>query len=151
MNVKEVLKISKEVGEERLAILHIMLINNHIKEAINNILKPLDISLQQYNVLRILRGQQGKAANLNTITERMIDKMSNTTRLVDKLITKGLVNRAICPSNRRKVEILITEKGLEQLKVLEEKVNSIENAICSDMTIPELKKLNELLHKFKFD
>ena len=69
------------------------------------ILKPFDLSSEQYNVLRILRGQKGKPANMSVIQERMISKNSNTTRLVDKLIVKEFVIRKICPSNKRKMEI----------------------------------------------
>jgi DNA-binding MarR family transcriptional regulator len=85
-----------------------MLVNNKISEAIASSLKPYDVSQQQFNVLRILRGQNEKPANLSTLNERMISKMSNTTRLVDKLLLKGYVDRITCPSNRRKVEISIT-------------------------------------------
>ena len=77
--------------------------------------KTHGISLPQFNVLRILRGRKGEAANLSTIQEQMIHKMSNTTRLIDKLIEGGYVNRFVCEKNRRKIEIFITKKGLELL------------------------------------
>lgn len=81
--------------------------------------KKFGISLQQYNVLRILRGQHPKAVMLTQITERMIDKMSNATRLVDKLKLKGLVTREVNDENRRQVNIHITEAGLELLKTID--------------------------------
>ena len=65
-------------------------------------LKPFEVSIQQFNVLRILRGRKGVPANLSTLNERMVTKMSNTTRLVDKLLAKGYVDRVVCESNRRK-------------------------------------------------
>ena len=78
-----------------------------------------DISEQQFNVLRILRGQKGIAANLSTVQERMVHKMSNTTRLIDKLIQKKLVKRNVCIENRRKIELFITEDGLDFLKKID--------------------------------
>ena len=79
-------------------------------------LKPFGISLQQFNVLRILRGQNGVPANLSTVQELMVNKMSNTTRIIDKLIDKNFVDRDICKENRRKIELFITKDGLSILK-----------------------------------
>lgn len=81
--------------------------------------KPYGISQQQYNVLRILRGQYPDAIMLSQITERMIDKMSNATRLVEKLRQKGLVTRELNHHSRRKVDIRITEAGLKLLDQLD--------------------------------
>ena len=93
MNVEEVIKTSKEIPLEPRTIIHMELVHNKISEMMTATLKPFEVSIQQFNVLRILRGQQGNPANLSTINERMVTKMSNTTRLVDKLIAKGFVNR----------------------------------------------------------
>ncbi|CAN0372638.1 unnamed protein product, partial [Ectocarpus sp. 4 AP-2014] len=109
---------------------------------------PFGISTQQFNVLRILRGQNGKPANLQTISERMVNKMSNTTRLVDKLIDKGLVSRAVCPSNRRKVEILITRKGITDLGEIDKHIDNVENSAVKQFSERDLRTLNELLNKF---
>jgi hypothetical protein len=100
-------------------------------------------------VLRILRGQKGKPANMSVIQERMISKNSNTTRLVDKLILKELVIRKICPSNKRKMEITITEKGLDILKKLDPIVIEHENNLASHLTTEELTLLNNLLEKYR--
>ena len=75
------------------------------------LLKPFGLTLQQYNVLRILRGQFPDPVKVSDITERMLDKMSNASRLVDKLVAKKLVLRTECPSDRRAVDVVITEKG----------------------------------------
>ncbi|MEM9649616.1 MAG: MarR family transcriptional regulator, partial [Bacteroidota bacterium] len=109
---------------------------------------PFDISEQQFNVLRILRGQRGNPANLSTINERMVTKMSNTTRLVDKLILKGLVDRRVCPDNRRKVEIMITHEGKKLLSQLDEVMQDTEKKILKSFTNKELEQLNSLLDKF---
>lgn len=112
-------------------------------------LKPYDLSLQQFNVLRILRGQKGKPANLSTLNERMVAKASNTTRLVDKLLKKDLVSRSICSSNRRKIEIEITQTGLKLLHTVDQKVTIAENKITSSIDENEKEQLNKLLNKLR--
>ncbi|MEL7376767.1 MAG: MarR family transcriptional regulator, partial [Bacteroidota bacterium] len=76
------------------------------------ILRPLGISMQQFNLLRILRGMRGEPATIKLLTERMLDKMSNASRLVEKLKQKGLVTRRACSNDRRQVDIFITDDGL---------------------------------------
>ena len=110
-------------------------------------LKSSGISLQQFNVLRILRGRKGVPANLQTVQKRMIHKMSNTTRLIDKLIEKKLVVRKICKDNRRKIEILITDKGLEVLDQLDAKIQETEAAILQPLSLEEQKTIRSLINK----
>ncbi len=148
MNVEQIIKTDKEIPLYSRTIIHFMLVNNKINEAISKALKPFDISLQQFNVLRILRGQNGKPANLSTLNERMVTKMSNTTRLVDKLILKGFVDRIICPSNRRKVEINITSDGEKVLKEMDTAMSTAEKSILRNISEKELKQLNVLFDKF---
>jgi DNA-binding MarR family transcriptional regulator len=148
MNVEEVIKTSKKIPLEPRTIIHMELVHNKISEMMTATLKPFEVSIQQFNVLRILRGQQGKPANLSTINERMVTKMSNTTRLVDKLIAKGFVNRCVCPSNRRKVEILITDSGLDALTQMDEALEKAHDTILVNFTKKELEQLNQLLDKF---
>ncbi|MHA7865566.1 MarR family winged helix-turn-helix transcriptional regulator [Flagellimonas marinaquae] len=148
MNVEEVIKTSKKIPLEPRTIIHMELVHNKISEMMTATLKPFEVSIQQFNVLRILRGQQGKPANLSTINERMVTKMSNTTRLVDKLIAKGFVNRCVCPSNRRKVEILITDSGLDALTQMDEALDKAHDTILVNFTKKELEQLNQLLDKF---
>jgi len=112
-------------------------------------MKGYDLSPEQYNVLRILRGQKGKPANMGIIQDRMIAKTSNTTRLVDKLLLKELVNRKVCPGNRRQIEITITGKGLELLKELDPKVDEHEAKFANNLTVPELEQLIALLEKYR--
>ena len=97
MNVEEQIKTKKGLSLNSRSIIHIALVYYRIQDELNAALKPFDVSLQQFNVLRILRGRNGEPANLSTINDRMVSKMSNTTRLVDKLLAKGLVSRQTCP------------------------------------------------------
>ena len=148
MNVEQIIKTTKKMPLESRTLIHITLVHNKIYELAGNALKPFEVSLQQFNVLRILRGQKGKPANLSTLNERMVTKMSNTTRLVDKLMAKGYVDRSVCPSNRRKVEIVITEKGTEALVQMDKIMEKTESNIVQHFTKQELEELNHLLDKF---
>ncbi|MCG2459638.1 MarR family transcriptional regulator [Flavobacteriaceae bacterium F89] len=148
MDVEETLKTDKLIPLESRTIIHLLLINNKICEAMVHALKPFDVSEQQFNVLRILRGLNGKPANLSTLNERMITKMSNTTRLVDKLLLKGYLNRIVCPKNRRKIEIRITPEGSKALEQMDKAVNATQESLLHDFSKEELNTLNLLLNKF---
>ena len=117
------------------------------EEFLGNTLKPFKISLQQFNVLRILRGRKGIPANLQTVQKRMIHKMSNTTRLIDKLIDKKLVKRKICKDNRRKIEIFITQEGLDLLSQLDALIQKTEAEILVPLSLEEQKNLRHLINK----
>ncbi|MCH4824137.1 MarR family transcriptional regulator [Gramella lutea] len=148
MKIEELLK-TKEMPEAKKLVLNIIVTANYLSEKLAEILKPFEISSQQFNVLRILRGQKGKPANLSTIQERMVTKMSNTTRLVDKLVEKNLCERIVCPSNRRKVEIRITFKGLELLRKLDPLVEDHEQGIASKINEKEILLLNTQLNELR--
>ena len=120
-------------------------VGNQFNEELNQFVKTYGISLPQFNVLRILRGQKGTPANLSTINQRMIHKMSNTTRLVDKLIEKALVQRRICAQNRRKIEIFITEAGLLLLSDIDHQLNEKEKELTNPLNEKEKEKLIALL------
>ena len=148
MNVEEIIKTEKTIPLESRTLIHLSLVEHKINEVISNALKPFEVSLQQFNVLRILRGQKGKPANLSTLNERMVTKMSNTTRLVDKLIAKGYVDRVTCESNRRKVEINITAEGKEALLDMDKAMKKSELSVVKNFTEEDLTLLNKLLDKF---
>ena len=114
--------------------------NNHQK------FKNEDITIQQYNVLRILRGQYPKPCNLKLIKDRMLDRMSDASRIVDKLKSKGFLERHECPNDRRNVDLLITDKGLELLKSLDHIDDEFKNTF-RNLTLAEAKQLNDLLDK----
>ena len=96
MKIEDIIKSNNAIAIEKKTLLNIMYSQNVISEKFNEVLKPFDLSAEQFNVLRILRGQNGKAVNMCMIQERMIAKTSNTTRLVDKLLLKEFVTREIC-------------------------------------------------------
>jgi len=149
MKIEEIIKSNLDLAIEKKTLLNVMYSQNVISEKFNELLKPFDLSAEQFNVLRILRGQNGKAVNMCTIQERMIAKTSNTTRLVDKLLNKDLVLRNVCPENRRKMEITINQKGLDLLKKLDPLVIEHEKYFSKNLSQSELQTLNELLEKFR--
>lgn len=110
--------------------------------------KEHDITPQQYNVLRILRGQQGNPIKVSDITERMLDKNSNTSRLVDKLLAKNLAKRTSCESDRRAVDVVITEEGLDLLKVLDPVIEDWENRF-NIISEEEAERISALLDKLR--
>lgn len=149
MKIEDVIKSTVPMENSKKIILNIMYTQNIIAEKFNEILKPYDISGEQYNVLRILRGQKGCPANMCVIQERMLARTSNTTRLVDKLLLKEFVTREVCPENRRKIEVTITQKGLDVLKELDPKVNEHEETFSRNLNNDEIIMLNQLLEKYR--
>lgn len=148
MTIEEVIQ-AKTLPLSRKLTINLLYSANWANDIIIEAIKPFDISLQQFNVLRILRGQNNQPANLSTLNSRMVAKTSNTTRLVDKLIAKGYSERTICPSNRRKVEITITQKGLELLGIIDPIVTTAEKKVTEQLNDNELEMLNKLLNKLR--
>ncbi len=149
MKIEEIVKSSKSYSDSKTVLLNIIYTQNLINESFLEILKPYDLSSEQFNVLRILRGQKGNPANMCLIQERMLAKTSNTTRLVDKLLLKNFVTRNVCPINRRKIEVLITQKGMEVLADLDPKVIEHEKAFSNNLSPEEIEQLNTLLEKYR--
>jgi DNA-binding MarR family transcriptional regulator len=149
MRIEEIIKSTVTLDDAKKVILNVMFTQNVINDKFNEVLKPYDLSGEQYNVLRILRGQKGLPTNMCVIQERMIAKNSNTTRLIDKLLLKELVTRDVCPDNRRKIEVLITNKGMHILTELDPKVIAHEQQFANNLTTEELEQLNFLLEKYR--
>lgn len=110
--------------------------------------KNEDVTLQQYNVLRILRGQYPKPATVNLIIDRMLDKMSNASRLVDKLQANGYVSRTKNAIDKRAVDVLITDKGLRFIEKMNVQLLDFETNTF-DLSQTEIKTLNLLLDKMR--
>ena len=115
----------------------------------SRILKPYGISWQQFNILRILRGQKDKPASLRLVSERMIDQMSNTSRLIDKLVAKGLVERRECPKDRRQVDLLLTQQGEEVVEHARKAVDSRMQQHLAHMDEKSLGQLSDLLDAYR--
>ena len=149
MEIEKVIKSTVPMDNSKKIILNILYTQNVITDNFNELLKPYEISGEQYNVLRILRGQKGCPANMCVIQERMLARTSNTTRLVDKLLLKNFVTREVCPENRRKIEVLITQKGLDVLRELDPKVSAHEESFSKNLNPDEIELLSQLLEKYR--
>ena len=130
------------------AVVNLIYTHSYLVTAQSVLFKPHDLSPEQYNVLRILKGQNGVPTTVSSIQDRMLNKMSNASRLVEKLKMKGLVERTECPADRRQVDILITEKGLELLKTIQKQVEE-SNVQYIKLTNDEALQLNDLLDKLR--
>jgi DNA-binding MarR family transcriptional regulator len=143
-------EFSKEINStfpnERIkALLNIKFTANYFDSIGNTQLKPFNISEQQYNILRILRGAK-EAITVKTVKDRMVQKSPNATRLMDKLCVKGLIQRERCENDRRVVYVKINKKGLALLEKI--KMDDFEN-ILNNITENEANILNKLLDKFR--
>ena len=133
--------------QQKLAI-NILFTSNWLNSKYEYIFKGLDLTHQQYNVLRILRGQNPKPCSLKYIKERMLDKMSDTSRILDKLVSKGYASREVCPNDRRSINASISEKGLALLKKLDF-IDDITVDIFKNLPANKIEKLNELLDNLR--
>lgn len=138
---------SKFPNNKTKAIVNVLYTSAWLSNKQNTFLKPYDISPQQYNILRILRGAKGELLTVHSIKERMIDKAPNVTRLVDKLLDKELTSRTRCEHDRRVVWIGITEKGLNLLADLEPIIKEFDSH--SELTEEEAQTLSNLLDKLR--
>ena len=148
VKIKQAIKQNKDFKNNR----HEAMVNIHfsaswLNQLNSKIVDPYNLSMQQYNVLRILRGQYPKSVTVKFIIERMLDKSSNASRLVDKLLVKGLVERTQSPEDRRRVDIRISDKGLQLLEELAIKFNALNNNL--NLSEEEARTLSDLLDKMR--
>ena len=120
---------------------------NWANEQVKQIFDQYDITGQQFNILRILRGA-GEPLSTLQIRQRMLDKMSDTSRIVDRLLKKGLVKKITCKADRRLVDVTISDKGLKLLEKMDRHDNDME-AVFKNLTDAEAKTLNKLLDKLR--
>ena len=149
MRIEEEIKYKKFTNEFFKLDVNIQFTSSWLQSQKNRFLKRYGISSQQFNVLRILRGQHPKAIMLSQITERMIDRMSNATRLVEKLRLKGYVTREVNAKNRRQVDIAITPAGLGLLTELDSEWTNFVVGRYSKLTEAEARTMNDLLDKLR--
>jgi MarR family transcriptional regulator, 2-MHQ and catechol-resistance regulon repressor len=149
MKLEDELKQIRPFSNERQkAMVNIMFTNGWVNDQFREFMKSYDLTQQQYNVLRILRGSEPKPLSTSCIRDRMIDRMSDASRIVDRLVKKGLVNRVQCPRDRRLVEIRISEKGLELLSQIDANQESMHRSLGT-LSDDELRLLNDLLDRLR--
>ena len=148
MGIAEEIKQSKFISERQKGLLNLIYTYNSLINEMNAYFKKHDITRQQYNVLRILRGQYPKPASVNLLKERMLDKMSDTSRIVKRLEKKKLVSRQESDTDRRAVEITISKAGLKLLEDTDNTVNGFEH-LLDNLSDKEAAQLNSLLDKIR--
>lgn len=148
------MKLENEIHQKKFnseahkLTINLLYTSNWLNSKYAECFKNMDITVQQYNVLRILRGQYPKPSSVKLVKERMLDKMSDASRIIDKLKLKKLVVRTECPEDRRSVDILITDKGLELLKSLDD-MDKMPKELFKNLSSSEIKNLNTLLDKLR--
>ena len=144
------MKLEIEIGQNTFRseyhklLVNILYTGNWIQGKVTTRLKPYGIKPQQFNILRILRGQHPKPARVQLLQERMLDNMSNASRLVERLRQKKLVDRKICKKDRRAVDVIITDLGLKLLKQLDETEKDWLKMFDS-IDLEDAKNLNNIL------
>ena len=139
---------SKFQNEHQKAVINLNYTSYKVSSYFNSVLKPHDISGQQYNVLRILRGQIPNDASIGLIKDRMLDKSSDVSRMIDRLVAKGVVDRNQCPEDKRQRNVKITEKGLNLLEEID-KTHPDFNVLLGDLSEEEMVKFNAILDKIR--
>lgn len=148
MRLEDEIQQHKFKSEEQKLMVNLVYTTNWLNAKYDVFFRDSDITIQQYNVLRILRGQHPNPCSIKLIKERMLDRMSDASRIVDKLKTKKLLIRKECPNDRRSVDIVITDKGLELLKSLDY-IDENSKDIFSSLSSHEVRQLNLLLDKLR--
>lgn len=143
---KDIHQLRSFRNEYQKAIVNIIFTNNWLTEKIKSHLEKDDITPQQFNILRILRGSFPNPLSTLQIRERMLDKMSDTSRIVDRLVAKELVKKTSCKTDKRLVDVIITDKGKKLLEKLDNESDEIDG-VLKNLSDTEAKMLNKLLDK----
>lgn len=122
-----------------------------LQEGMKAFLKPYGLTKQQFNILRILRGQHPHAISTRAIRTRMLDRMPDVSRLVDRLVKKGLADKRLCADDRRCVDVTITADGLALLKKIDAANPGLDHLVAETLTEAEATQLNTLLDKLRGD
>lgn len=131
-------------------MVNLIFTSSQLLNRISDVTENYGITRQQYNVLRILRGRFPGAASVNEIKDRMLDRMSDCSRLVDRLSAKGLIQKSLCPTDKRSVDITISNEGLDLLERMEPAVATVED-IFTNFTQSEVNRFNEMLDRLRND
>ncbi|MBC5993443.1 MarR family winged helix-turn-helix transcriptional regulator [Pontibacter cellulosilyticus] len=148
MKIEDEIKQKAFKSAHQKAFINVVYTSGWLQQQQAAFFKPFGVTLPQFNILRILRGQHPEPATISLLIERMLDKTSNASRIVDKLELKGLVTRKQCPADRRTVDVLITDKGLDLLKQMEGKEGGEVTGI-KNLTEEEAMQLSNLLDKVR--
>ncbi len=144
---EEIKQKSFKSPQQKLAV-NILYTNNWLSKHYDGFFKGLDLTTQQYNVLRILRGQFPQPCTLKLVKERMLDHMSDASRILDKLVAKGYALRGQCNNDRRSVNLLISDQGLKLLKQLDF-IDDATKEIFKNLSTKKIEQLNDMLDELR--
>ena len=147
MSIEEDISQPKFRNEFQKGVINLIYTYNWMNEKMKTLFDREKITAQQFNILRILRGA-GKPLSTLQIRQRMLDKMSDTSRIVDRLVLKGRVKKTVCPEDKRLVDVSITDKGMNLLEKMDKYENDMD-AVFGNLSIAEAKTLNNLLDKIR--
>ncbi len=147
MSLEKDINQKKFRSEHQKAVINLIYTYNWVNEQMKFFFDQVDITSQQFNILRILRGA-GEPLSTLQIRQRMLDKMSDTSRIVDRLIVKDLVKKIVCKTDKRLVDVSITDKGKKLLERTDKHETEM-NAIFGSLSEAEAKTLNKLLDKIR--
>jgi DNA-binding MarR family transcriptional regulator len=148
MSLETTIKQTKFRNEWQKANINLMVTYNWMMERMRVFFDKADLTMQQFNVLRILRGSHPQPLSTLQIRDRMIDKMSDASRIVDRLIKKELVRKTTCANDKRLVDVTLTDKGMELLAKLDKRMKTMEE-VLKTLTQEEAVQLNFLLDKLR--
>lgn len=148
MKIKDQIKVGRFKHEWHEATINVLYTNNWLTKELEKRASRKDITLQQFNVLRILRGQYPKAISNTVVKKRMISSTPDISRLVDRIVQKELVQRTKSSTDKRSVDLLITEQGLRLLEELEEEM-LLGDILCKNISDKEALLLSQLLDKLR--
>jgi DNA-binding MarR family transcriptional regulator len=148
MGIEKDIHQNKFRNERHKATINLLFTYGWTVERLKQFVSDHGITHQQFNILRILRGNHPTPLSTLTIRERMIDKMSDTSRIVDRLLSKGLVKKVVCKKDRRLVDITITDKGLKLLEKLDVRQDEMDG-VLSNLSEKEASSLSKLLDKIR--
>lgn len=149
MKIEEAIQQKRFVNEHEKLVVNLLYTSKWIEYQESRLFKNFDLTLPQYNVMRILRGQLPNAASVSLLIDRMIDKSSNASRIVEKLRKKGWVDRQICKDDRRRVDVKINKKGLSVLKKADMELGKLHGHHAESLSEKEAAQLNKLLDKLR--
>jgi len=149
MKLEQAIQQSSFTSNDQKLTLNFIYTYNNFKEDQKNFFKPYDITPQQYNVLRILRGSYPKPYTTSQVRDRMLDKMSDASRIVERLVKKGLVNRTVTTSDKRLVDVVISDNGLKLLDKVDQPLDSEMHATFAKFTKAERETFTSLLDKMR--
>ena len=148
MKLEEAIKSSKFKGEKHKALINVMYSAYWIRNNISLVLKEYGVTIEQFNVLRILNGKHPEPMNVKDISSRIIEKSSNVPRIIDRLVLKKLAKRSPSKDDKRETLVSITENGLNLLMEAVKLVDQNREATIN-LTDAEAKTLNDLLEKMR--